>query len=103
MNGETTLMVPVDHPAFAGHFPGDPVLPGVVLLDEAIHAVEMAVGVPLSGFQIASAKFQSRVKPGEILSIKYEILPSASVRFDIFAGARGVATGSLILAECAQP
>ena len=31
---------PADHPSFAGHFPKFPVLPGAVLLDEALQAIE---------------------------------------------------------------
>ena len=40
-----------DHPAFAGHFPGAPVLPGVVLLSLVIEAVaaDTTLGVDASG------------------------------------------------------
>lgn len=40
----TTVLVPEQHPAFAGHFPGAPLLPGVVLLDEMLRVVEEARG-----------------------------------------------------------
>ena len=31
-----SIGIPADHPAFAGHFPGIPILPGAVLLDETL-------------------------------------------------------------------
>ena len=37
--------VPLDHPAFAGHFPGKPILPGVVLLDVALQTIAGASGI----------------------------------------------------------
>ena len=33
-----------DHPALPGHFPGQPVVPGVVLLDRVLEAVEREAG-----------------------------------------------------------
>lgn len=42
---ETPLRIPQDHPVFAGHFPGPPVVPGVMLLDEALSALAAAEGL----------------------------------------------------------
>ena len=36
-----SLCIAPHHPALAGHFPEFPVVPGVVLLDEALHAIEV--------------------------------------------------------------
>jgi 3-hydroxymyristoyl/3-hydroxydecanoyl-(acyl carrier protein) dehydratase len=36
MSFERTLTIANDHPALAGHFPGHPVVPGVLVLDEVI-------------------------------------------------------------------
>lgn len=87
------LPVPADHPAYAGHFPGMPVLPGVVLLDEALHAIG-ACGTDRA-WTVTSFKFLSPVTPGESLEIEYEIADGAVVRLDILANGRRVATGSL--------
>ncbi|CAM3487706.1 3-hydroxyacyl-ACP dehydratase [Polaromonas hydrogenivorans] len=100
MSGETTLFIAPDHPAFAGHFPGMPILPGVVLLDAAVHAVSQALGASASSpaiCQISSAKFLSPVGPGETLSLSWTSSASGSVRFDIACGSRKIATGTLVV------
>ena len=89
------LTIPVDHPAFAGHFPGRPIVPGVVLLDHAQHAIEVATGLQLVG--VAAAKFLSPVGPGEALSVAFEQV-EAGVRFQISAADRQVANGRFTLA-----
>lgn len=90
-----TLTVPADHPAFAGHFPGAPILPGVVLLDAVVQRAPGALG---GVRQIASAKFFSPVAPGESLLIAYERTACAGLRWSIACGARKVASGTLVLA-----
>ena len=103
MDLEATLCIAADHPAFAGHFPDRPILPGVVLLDAAVHALteaRRAASDPPQGgtpavCQIISAKFLSPVSPGETLTISCSGTASGSTRFDISGGDRKVATGTL--------
>lgn len=96
--GETRFSIAPDHPALAGHFPGTPIVPGVVLLDAAIHAVQHArTGHAPEVCQISSAKFLSTVGPGETLTISCSTTASGSTRFDISSGDRKVATGTLLL------
>jgi len=95
-----TLALPVEttHPAYAGHFPGRPILPGVVLLDRAQTALENASGLTITG--IAMAKFLSPALPGEALALDYEVSPAA-LRFEIRCGERRIATGRFTLAASA--
>ncbi|MCA6216627.1 hypothetical protein KGA65_08770 [Ideonella sp. B7] len=59
----TALSIPADHPAFAGHFPTHPIVPGVVLLALAQQALEAQFGEVFAG--LASAKFLRPLGPGE--------------------------------------
>lgn len=88
--------VPLDHPAFAGHFPGTPILPGVVLLDTALLAIARAYGISLERCEISAVKFFSPAKPGDALAIQHEISASGTIRFDIMAGMRKIASGSIV-------
>ena len=86
--------VPADHPAFNGHFPGHPILPGVVLLDRAIllaHSQRTE-----GGLTVSQCKFLSPVGPGETLT--FVLTPDArgGWRFAVAAAdGRAVASGSL--------
>lgn len=100
--GRTPLVIAPDHPAFAGHFPGTPIVPGVVLLDEALHAIGNQVGTDLSTCRISAVKFLSPVRPGEPLCVSHEVLDNRAVRFEIMSGERKIAIGSIHLSEVEQ-
>ena len=96
MGNTTTLTVPAQHPAFDGHFPGAPLLPGVVLLDEMLEAVRVA-GAGDSAWSISTAKFLHPVRPGDTLTLEHEPpLANGAVRFTIRSAEQLVASGTLI-------
>ena len=96
MNNATRWTVPPDHSAFSGHFPGTPILPGVVLLDTALHAIAAATGIALDVCEISAVKFLSPASPGEDLLIRHSSSASGTIRFDIVAGMRNIASGSIV-------
>jgi acyl-coenzyme A synthetase/AMP-(fatty) acid ligase len=90
-----SFTIPADHPALPGHFPGHPVVPGVVLLDHAIHAIGTALNRPLGAWKLSSAKFLSPAAAGETFDIDWNEAASGAIRFTLRAGARDVASGVL--------
>ncbi len=97
----TTLRIDAGHPALAGHFPGAPILPGVVLLDETVRAVEQSGAHPGARWQIGTAKFVKPVLPGETLTLEHSVLPNGSIRFSVSSAGRRVAHGVLRPGEVA--
>lgn len=81
------------HPALAGHFPGMPVVPGVVLLDETLLAIGAALGADLSACRIASVKFLSPVLPGQSIEVLHDSAAGGGIRFTLMHGERKVAAG----------
>jgi 3-hydroxymyristoyl/3-hydroxydecanoyl-(acyl carrier protein) dehydratase len=84
-----------EHPAFAGHFPGRPVLPAVVILAEVLAEIEAQTRTPPRQWTVASAKFFATVAPDEPLTLSHATLPSGSLRFDVQSPRGVVATGVL--------
>jgi 3-hydroxymyristoyl/3-hydroxydecanoyl-(acyl carrier protein) dehydratase len=96
MNDPMHWTLAPDHPVFAGHFPGTPIVPGVMLLDAALHAIAAATGIALDTCEIGSVKFLGRANPGEDLAIRHAVSAGGAIRFDIVAGARKIASGSIV-------
>ena len=66
---EARFAVPADHPSLPGHFPGRPVVPGVVLLDLAAQAARRAFGLgPMQ--RVLRAKFTAPVLPTQEVALR---------------------------------
>lgn len=63
-----------DHEVYKGHFPGQPVLPGVIQLQIIKEVLENALGIHLMIREVVVAKYMRPVTPGEnpFLSIRIE-------------------------------
>lgn len=96
MNTALHWSIPHDHPAFAGHFPGTPILPGVVLLDKVLQAIAHAGAIAVDHCEIGSVKFLSPVRPGDELVLRHSVSASGTICFDIVAGMRKIASGSVL-------
>ena len=85
----------LDHPAAQGHFPGNPIIPGAVLLSETVHAVGEALGMDLPQCRIQSVKFLSPARPGDRVSIEFSISADGRAEFVCSVAEQKVLTGVL--------
>jgi len=67
-----------DDPVFAGHFPNRPILPGVFQLEIVRMAAEWIENRPLAVDEIAKAKFQRPILPGETLKLSLKFTAADS-------------------------
>lgn len=76
--------VPMDAVWFQGHFPGQPVLPGVLISEHAFQVAAILISRALGGFaeddgvpiltRIESAKFRKMVQPGDTLTTRVDVV-----------------------------
>jgi len=97
-----------DEPFFQGHFPGDPLVPGVILTEALAQVAGLVVARPgLRLAAIRSMKFLAPVRPDESIELKAEQTGAtrgesgALWLFSVSASVAGrpVAEGALVLAE----
>lgn len=72
----------LDHPTAAGHFPGNPIIPGALLLDEVLLAIADGEGRTVGACVIRSAKFLRPVRPGDRIVVRWEGHPAGETRFE---------------------
>ena len=74
------LQIDAAHPSLPGHFPGQPVVPGVVLLDRVAAFLQRVAGVDLR--RLPAVKFLSPLLPGQVAKLHVAII-GARARFRI--------------------
>lgn len=90
--------LPADHPVFPGHFPGQPIIPGAMLLDRVVLAIAERLGRHPDRLLIDSAKFLHPAGPDDELEIVLSENDSRW-RFTLKTADRTVASGTISLAQ----
>lgn len=89
------MRIAASHPALPGHFPGHPVVPGVVLLDAVIAALMRHTGrsVRVTGFP--AIKFLAPLLPEREFEIRVSAKPNGQAAFDVVADNTTLASGTV--------
>lgn len=86
------LRIRADHPALAGHFPGRPIVPGVVLLDHVIAGAERWLARPLRVQSLQHTKFIQPLAPEQSASVSLTMIGD-ELKFEIALDQARVAQG----------
>ncbi len=62
-----------DHPVYQGHFPGNPITPGVLTLRMVRECVSREIGRPLHYSAIKSCRYVALIRPGDTLRLQRQI------------------------------
>jgi 3-hydroxymyristoyl/3-hydroxydecanoyl-(acyl carrier protein) dehydratase len=88
------LSVPASHPSLPGHFPGQAIVPGVVLLALVLEQLQERFG-PFIPTGLRSVKFLRPLRPGETFSLDAEAPLRGMLRFACHRGETLLAEGSV--------
>lgn len=91
---ELTFHFSESHPCGAGHFPGNPIIPGALLLDETLARIAASLGMHHVIWHIKSAKFPMSTRPGDIVHANFSPSPNGEIRFDCFVSGNKVLSGT---------
>ncbi len=101
-----TRRFPADDPIFCGHFPGQPLVPGVLLAEALAQTAGIAAarsGRPLLLTAIRGMKFPASAFPEETITLNARKITQAGLlwQFETVAqvGERVVAEGQIVLSE----
>lgn len=93
---DSVHVIAADHPALPGHFPGHPIVPGVVILDRLVADLAARTGAHAIG--VKRMKFTRPLAPGEEFSVEWGAPQKGGVRFSVKVGAEMLASGQLAVA-----
>lgn len=90
------VSIPTDHPSLPGHFPGHPVVPGVVVLEQVLDAIA-AHDAPLAApMRWPQVKFVAPLLPGQAADVELERVGQARHwRWRVLHAGRVLASGEV--------
>ncbi|MBI4603796.1 MAG: beta-hydroxyacyl-ACP dehydratase [Planctomycetes bacterium] len=104
-----TVLFPEGHPIFRNHLPGEPLVPGVILIEALAQVAGItlagAEGAPIAGYlgEVTRLRFHRPVRPGEEILLRAELEQAfgAFARFTVSAEVAGdlAAEGVVVLAR----
>jgi 3-hydroxyacyl-[acyl-carrier-protein] dehydratase len=93
-----SIRIAKDHPALAGHFPGAPVVPGVLVLERLLEAAERQLGRALHIAALAHVKFPSPLMPEQEAHASFAV-EGDRLDFEIEHDGRLIARGAFLLSD----
>lgn len=95
---QAQVVVHDDSPWFSGHFPGNPILPGIAQLHMVAAVIARSRQEDLSIKRVQRVKFKKIVRPGERLEIDAAATSTLGLySFRITHEAQDVCTGTMLL------
>ncbi|UCE90432.1 MAG: hydroxymyristoyl-ACP dehydratase [Pseudomonadota bacterium] len=91
---KTRAVIGADHPSLAGHFPGNPVVPGVVILELVFTALRKVCG-PCRITRVPVAKFVMPLLPGQPFTISITPGTEGHAKFSCTIEDKPIALGQL--------
>lgn len=89
-----------DHPSLPGHFPGRPIVPGVVLLERVLEVIERREGPlqqrPGATLRLPRVKFVQSLLPGQEAEVMLDLASPARWRFRVQRGDTLLASGEVV-------
>jgi acyl-CoA synthetase (AMP-forming)/AMP-acid ligase II len=90
--------VPADLPEFEGHFPDNPIVPGVVQIAWVVRAAKRAFGLAGVSGCLEAIKFRTLMKPGDLVQLELRSDPTSwKVRFEMRFGDTVYSSGRVLI------
>lgn len=91
------FIISADHPVLPGHFPGQPIVPAVVVVDQVLALLaEAHPGLSVSG--IRKLKFLMPLRAGQAVTVVFAEPNNGRIRFRCECDGQPLAEGNLLLA-----